>query len=101
MTIDSSVNADVRVYTMRKIKSAGIKETIRWFYPPMIKVHEWLMQNDKTRYPLERLSYEKMDLKGIYWIGKNKVNKIRQSLISIQRHMVLSSYGWERKHLQN
>ncbi|CEI85981.1 hypothetical protein RMCBS344292_00428 [Rhizopus microsporus] len=65
---DSSINADTRVYTMRRIKSAGIRETIRWFYPQMIKVHEWLMQSDKTRYPLERLSYEKMDPKGIYWI---------------------------------
>jgi hypothetical protein len=38
----------------------------------MIKLHEWADQDDKTNVPLERLSYDRFESSGIYWIGKRK-----------------------------
>lgn len=70
--LDPSINADVRVYNFRKFKSLGVLNTVRWLYPRMIKLHEWTDQDDKTNVPLERISYDRFESSGIYWIGKRK-----------------------------
>ncbi|KAG1436948.1 hypothetical protein G6F56_013335 [Rhizopus delemar] len=51
---------------MRILKSASVQEVSKRLYPQMIKVHEWLAQPDKL--PLERLSYDRLEPFGIYWI---------------------------------
>lgn len=52
---------------MRKIKNLSIPGTIKWLYPRCIKLHTWFEQ-DNTQLPLERLSYNRFESNGIYWI---------------------------------
>lgn len=58
---------DARVYNMRKIKNLSIPGTIKWLYPRCIKLHTWFSQ-EGGQIPLERLSYDRFESAGIYWI---------------------------------
>ncbi|KAI7863803.1 uncharacterized protein EV154DRAFT_534543 [Mucor mucedo] len=64
---DSSMNFDARVYNMRKIKNLSIPGTIKWLYPRCIKLHT-LFNQEEGHTPLERLSYDRFESTGIYWI---------------------------------
>jgi hypothetical protein len=57
---------------MRKIKNLSIPGTIKWLYPRCIKLHTWFEQ-DNAQLPLERLSYDRFDPAGIYWIESHSV----------------------------
>ncbi|OAD76143.1 hypothetical protein PHYBLDRAFT_123428 [Phycomyces blakesleeanus NRRL 1555(-)] len=90
---DPNVTSDVRVYTMRAIKSASIAETIKWIYPRMIKVHEMLVQDNVNVTPMERLSYSRLSSSGIYlieshiytflWIGQHATPELLQNVFGV------------------
>ena len=92
--IDDTVNVDTRIYNMRKVKSMGLAQSVRWIYPRCIPLHTWLNQQDKQNVPLERLSYDRFDSTGIYWIeshsyifvwiGKHASFDLVQSLFGVR-----------------
>lgn len=57
---------DTRVYFFRKIKALSISGTIQFLYPKCVKLHTWFEEQGPL--PLERLSYDRFDPAGIYWI---------------------------------
>lgn len=69
--IDTTVSFDMRAYVMRKMKNLSVRDTIKWLYPRCIRLDLWLQQQQgetKSRAPLERLSYDRFSMSGIYWI---------------------------------
>ncbi|CEP19247.1 hypothetical protein [Parasitella parasitica] len=66
MRKDSTLNVDARVSFFRTIKATSISGTIQWLYPRCIKLHTWFAEQGVL--PLERLSYDRLDPSGIYWI---------------------------------
>lgn len=65
-TVDPTLNVDTRVYFFRKIKALSISGTIQFLYPKCVKLHTWFEEQGPL--PLERLSYDRFDPAGIYWI---------------------------------
>ncbi|KAI8966960.1 Sec23/Sec24 trunk domain-containing protein [Mycotypha africana] len=87
---DTKINVDTRLFNMRKMKGLSVPETSQWLYPQCIPLHIWfeqLQQQQQQQHPsftagtadsflstflltppLERLSYDRFDTKGIYWI---------------------------------
>jgi protein transport protein SEC24 len=71
------VASDVRTYYMRAIKSFGVADTIELLYPRMIAVHAFTEDVGRPgKYgrivfpPLMRTSHQRMELQGVYLIGK-------------------------------
>lgn len=102
---DDSLNVDHRVYNMRKIKALGIAGTIKWLYPRCVKLHTWFAQEDKNTLPLERLSYDRFDAAGIYWIeshsaiyvwiGKNASADVVQSIFGVSEFAQINPHMME------
>ncbi|KAK4521396.1 Translation factor guf1 mitochondrial [Mucor velutinosus] len=66
MRKDPTLNVDTRVYFFRKIKALSISGTIQFLYPKCVKLHTWFEEQGPL--PLERLSYDRFDPAGIYWV---------------------------------
>ncbi|CAO0790622.1 unnamed protein product [Mucor circinelloides] len=66
MRKDPSLNVDTRVYFFRKIKALSVSGTIQFLYPKCVQLHTWFEEQGPL--PLERLSYDRFDPAGIYWI---------------------------------
>ncbi|KAI9314549.1 hypothetical protein BX666DRAFT_2052907 [Dichotomocladium elegans] len=91
---DMMVGADMRVYSMRRFKSLGVSALIRWLYPRMVNLHEYLTVKGKISIvPLQRLSYDLLHPKGMYllegpeatylWIGQHVDAALLQSLFGV------------------
>ncbi|KAI8368227.1 Sec23/Sec24 trunk domain-containing protein [Radiomyces spectabilis] len=66
---DFNINSDLRAYNIRKMNAVDVPLTIQWLYPRMIKLHEWFQQEGSNLLPLERISYERLDSRGMYLVG--------------------------------
>ncbi|KAL1921511.1 uncharacterized protein VTP21DRAFT_11227 [Calcarisporiella thermophila] len=95
------LNADIRVYTMRMIKTMGVSETIGLLYPRMFAVHE-MPENaglsEETGHfktpPLVRVSYERLNPAGAYllenghqmfiWIGRQIESQFLRDVFQVE-----------------
>ncbi|GAA5809090.1 hypothetical protein MFLAVUS_002493 [Mucor flavus] len=69
---DPSLTFDMRAYFLQKIKNLSIPGTIKWLYPRCIRLDLWLQQKDKSLTPLERLSYDRFESVGVYWVESHQ-----------------------------